>query len=119
MKEDIQDRLLQLDEEDPGFQLLVFLQLLNKGSIVIFFLIFIITTYVIKFSINCFLGFFSFRAMHCFINLDVLPQLIRISEGKCAHRNTCYNGTRVIQFTLSYHVVIYEAVKLSWISSFV
>jgi hypothetical protein len=57
-QENIQD-WLELDEEDLGFQLLVFVLFLNKGSTVIFFLfIFIDTTYmrIIKFFI-CFLIF--------------------------------------------------------------
>jgi hypothetical protein len=38
-QENIQD-WLQQDEEDCGFQLLVFLQFLNKGSIAIFYYLF-------------------------------------------------------------------------------
>jgi hypothetical protein len=52
-QENIQD-WLELDEGDPGFQLLVFLYFLNGGSTVTFLLIFISTTFIIKFSIYLF-----------------------------------------------------------------
>jgi hypothetical protein len=58
-QENIQD-WLQLDEGDPGFQLLVFLYFLNKGSRVIFLFLFISTTYIIKFSIYLLSFFFVF-----------------------------------------------------------
>jgi hypothetical protein len=60
-QENIQD-WLQLDEGDPGFQLLTE----EEISAVIFF-IFIRTTYIIKFSK---LFFLSFRAISCFMNPD-------------------------------------------------
>jgi hypothetical protein len=46
---------LELDEGDPGFQLLVFLWFFNKGSTEMFLFIFISTTYIVKFSIYLFL----------------------------------------------------------------
>jgi hypothetical protein len=54
-QEDIKD-WLQLDEGDPGFQVLAFLQFLNKGSTVIFF-ISISATLIIEFSIYLFFKF--------------------------------------------------------------
>jgi hypothetical protein len=49
-QENIED-WLELNEVDPGYQLLVSLQFLNKGSAVIFLFIFISTIYIIKLSI--------------------------------------------------------------------
>jgi hypothetical protein len=59
---------LQLDEEDPGFQLLTE----EEIAAVIFLFIFISTIYIIKFSIYLFSKFFClfFRAIFCFINPD-------------------------------------------------
>jgi hypothetical protein len=75
---------LQLDEEDPEFQLLVFLYSLNKGSTEIFLFIFVSTTYIIKFPIYFFPFFFFafYRTIFCFINpFDLSLQLKQISEG--------------------------------------
>jgi hypothetical protein len=44
--------------KETGFQLLGFLQFLNKGSEVIFLFIFMSTTYIINFSIYLFSNFF-------------------------------------------------------------
>jgi hypothetical protein len=66
-QENIQDRL-ELDEEDPGFQILTEEQIVA----VMFLFIFFRTTYVIKFSVHLFSKFFSFRAIFCFINPDDL-----------------------------------------------
>jgi hypothetical protein len=74
-------RYLELDEGDPGFQLLTG----EEIAAVIYFLFFyfINTTCVIKFSIYLFSKFFlSLRAIICFTNPDDLPiQLIHIAEG--------------------------------------
>jgi hypothetical protein len=61
-QENIQD-WLQLDEGDPGFQVLTE----EEITAVIFFYLFFSTTYIVKFSV-CFLFFFlSFRVIFCFI----------------------------------------------------
>jgi hypothetical protein len=67
---------LELDEGNPGFQLLIFLQFSGKGSTVIFFsFIFFSTTYIIKFSIYLFSKFFM--AVSCFINSDdIFPRQV-------------------------------------------
>jgi hypothetical protein len=65
-QESIED-WLQLDEGDPGFQLLTD----EETAAVIFLFIFISTAYVIKFSI-----YLSFRAIFCAINPGY--RLIRI-----------------------------------------
>jgi hypothetical protein len=69
LKEITQD-WLQLDEGDPGFQLLTE----EEIAAVIFFYIFINTTYIIKFSIYLFSKFF------CLLGQS-FASLIRISEG--------------------------------------
>jgi hypothetical protein len=57
-QENIQD-WLELDERDPGFHLLVFLQLLNKGSTVIFDYLFSSALPILLiFPYLCFLSFF-------------------------------------------------------------
>jgi hypothetical protein len=57
-QENIQD-WLQLDEGDPVFQLLAFLNILNKDSTVILYS-FLNTTVTIKFSVNLFSNVFVF-----------------------------------------------------------
>jgi hypothetical protein len=70
-QENIQD-WLQLDDGDPGFQLLTEEQI----AVVIFYkLTFISNTYIINFFIYFFLSFLSFIAIFCSNNLDY--QLIR------------------------------------------
>jgi hypothetical protein len=77
-KENIQD-WLQLDEGDPGFQVLTE----EEIAAVTFLFIFISTTYIIKISIYMFCTFLlSFRAVFFVINPDNLssPELMWISE---------------------------------------
>jgi hypothetical protein len=65
-QENIRD-WFELDEGDPGFQLLTE----EEISAVIFFISFINTTDITKFSIHLFSQFFlSFRAIFCFIDPD-------------------------------------------------
>jgi hypothetical protein len=59
MQENIQD-WLEVDEGDPGFQLIVFLMFL-------FPFIFINTTYIIKFSIYLFSKFIYFLSFNNFL----------------------------------------------------
>jgi hypothetical protein len=76
MQKNIQD-WFELNEGDPGFQLLTE----EETAAVIFFIYFISTTHIIKFSIYFFSSFLlSFRDIFCFINPDD-PPLIQISEG--------------------------------------
>jgi hypothetical protein len=57
-QENIQN-YLELDEGDPGLQLLVFLWLLNKGSTVIFFYLYSSALPILlHFSCICFQSFF-------------------------------------------------------------
>jgi hypothetical protein len=64
-QENIQD-WLQLDEGDPGFQLLTEEEIATG---IFYLFIFISTAYIIKFPIYLFSNFFlSFRAIFCFIN---------------------------------------------------
>jgi hypothetical protein len=87
-QENIQD-WLELDEGDPGFQLLVFLYFLNKCSIAIFFHLFSSALLVSLFPFIFFLSFYflSFGAIFFFMEPDyplfwmTSPKLIRISEG--------------------------------------
>jgi hypothetical protein len=75
---------LQLDEGDPGFQLLSEEEI---AEVIFFLFIFISAMYIIKFSTYLFpKSFLSFRATFCFTNPDyrlirTTPQLIRIREG--------------------------------------
>jgi hypothetical protein len=65
-KENIQN-WLQLDEGDPGFQFVVFLQFLkNDCRVILLLFTFISIAYIIKFSI-CFLSFF------CILMLSFIP----------------------------------------------
>jgi hypothetical protein len=76
-QESIQD-WLELDEGDPGFQLLIEEEI---AAVMFYLLIFISTIHIIKFYIHSFSKiFWSFRAIFCFINPDD-SQLIRIREG--------------------------------------
>jgi hypothetical protein len=73
-QENIQD-WLEPDEEDPEFQLPVFLQFLNNGSTVIFSLfIFISTTYIIKMFIYLFSKFFL-----CLLGISIASLLRSIA----------------------------------------
>jgi hypothetical protein len=70
-QENIQD-WLELDEGDPGFQLLTEVEI--AAVIFLFSSALYIYIYIIKFSIYLFSKFFlSFRAIFCFINPDGLP----------------------------------------------
>jgi hypothetical protein len=71
---------LQLDEGDPGFQLLTEKEI---AAVLIFLFIFISPSHTVKFSIHLFSKFFFvLRAIICFINPDDFsPEFIRISEG--------------------------------------
>jgi hypothetical protein len=60
MQENFQD-WLQLDKADPGFQLLVFLRFLNKGStVIILYLFSSALSILLNFPFICFLSLFSF-----------------------------------------------------------
>jgi hypothetical protein len=61
-QENIQD-WLQLDEGDPGFQLLVSLEFLSKGCTVILF-ISVSTAYINQFSIYLFSVFQGYLLLH-------------------------------------------------------
>jgi hypothetical protein len=68
-QQNIQD-WLQLDERDPGFQLLAEEEI---AAVIYIFCIFISLTYIIKFFIYSLIFFLSFRAIFCFINPDYFP----------------------------------------------
>jgi hypothetical protein len=76
-QENIQD-WLQLDEGDPGFQILTEEEIV---SVIFFLFIFISTAYIIQFSTYLFSKFFCLLWV-CFASLIrmIPPQLIRISD---------------------------------------
>jgi hypothetical protein len=76
IKENFQNRL-ELDEGDPGFQLLTEEEI---DAVFCYLFIFICTTYTFQFSIYFFCKFF--KPIFCLLNSgDLFPKLIWVSIG--------------------------------------